>query len=132
MAIDANRPTIYPTLRYVDAKAAVGFLTSAFGFTEEHVTEGPDGAIVHAELSFGNGMVLLGTKAAEPSPFDTGRVVVYAVVDDPDSHHDKAVAAGADVVMALTDQPYGSREYAASDPEGNLWCFGTYQPAPAS
>ena len=52
----------------------------------------------------------------------------YVVVDDPDAHHDRAVAAGANVVMPLTDQDYGSRDYAARDPEGNQWSFGTYQP----
>jgi uncharacterized glyoxalase superfamily protein PhnB len=38
------------------------------------------------------------------------------------------VAAGAEVVMPLTDQDYGSRDYTARDPEGNLWSFGTYLP----
>jgi uncharacterized glyoxalase superfamily protein PhnB len=38
------------------------------------------------------------------------------------------VAAGAEIVLELTDQPYGSREYAAADPEGNVWTFGTYDP----
>lgn len=47
-----------------------------------------------------------------------------------DGHHDRAVAAGAEIVMGLTDQDYGSREYAARDSEGNLWCFGTYRPSP--
>ena len=32
--------------------------------------------------------------------------------------------------MDLVDQPYGSREYAALDPEGNVWAFGTYRPGP--
>lgn len=35
-----------------------------------------------------------------------------------------------EIVMGLTDQDYGSREYAARDSEGNLWCFGTYRPSP--
>ena len=49
-------------------------------------------------------------------------------MDDPDAHHDRAKASGADIVMELTDQPNGSREYAAEDPEGNVWSFGTYDP----
>ena len=60
--------------------------------------------------------------------FETGRAVVYVIVDDPDALHDRAKAAGATIVMELTDQPYGSREFAAEDPEGNVWCFGTYDP----
>ena len=42
-----------------------------------------------------------------------------------------ADAAGAEIIMELTDQPYGSREYAAIDPEGNAWSFGTYRPGVA-
>lgn len=38
------------------------------------------------------------------------------------------MAAGAQIVRPLTDEAYGSREYSARDPEGNLWSFGTYRP----
>ncbi len=58
--------------------------------------------------------------------------MLYLVVEDPDAHHDRARAAGAEIVMPLTDQPYGSREYAALDPEGNVWSFGTYRPKATS
>jgi uncharacterized glyoxalase superfamily protein PhnB len=60
--------------------------------------------------------------------FDLGPCCLYVAVDDPDAHHDRAKAAGAEILMPLTDQSYGSREYAARDPEGNVWCFGTFQP----
>ncbi|MGH3612756.1 MAG: VOC family protein [Pseudonocardia sp.] len=120
--------SIYPTLRYDDAKAAIVFLTGAFGLTEENVMIGDDGSVGHAELSWGDGVLMLGTRADPPGMFDTGRAVLYLVVDDPDRHHDRAVAAGAEIAMALTDQPYGSREYAALDTEGNRWSFGTYRP----
>ncbi|MGH3565701.1 MAG: VOC family protein [Pseudonocardia sp.] len=120
--------SIYPTLRYDDAKTAIAFLTSAFGLTEENVMTGDDGSVGHAELSWGDGVLMLGSRADPPGMFDTGRAVLYLVVDDPDAHHDRAAAAGAEIVMALTDQPYGSREYAALDTEGNRWSFGTYRP----
>ena len=42
--------------------------------------------------------------------------------------HERAVAAGAEILMAPTDQDYGSRDFVAKDHEGNVWCFGTYQP----
>jgi uncharacterized glyoxalase superfamily protein PhnB len=57
-----------------------------------------------------------------------GMISLYLVVPDPDAHHDRAKAAGAQIVRELADQDYGSREYRARDPEGNLWSFGTYQP----
>ena len=54
----------------------------------------------------------------------------YVVVPAEDivALHDRAVAAGAEVVMELTDTDYGSRDFSVRDPEGNLWSFGTYQP----
>ena len=90
-----------------------------------------DGSVVHAELSHGNGIVMLSARRPG-TPFDTGRAVIYVAVDDPDAHHDRAVAAGAEVLLPLTDMDYGSREYAVADPEGNAWCFGTYRPAPSA
>jgi uncharacterized glyoxalase superfamily protein PhnB len=50
------------------------------------------------------------------------------VVEDADAHFAHAQAAGAEIVRGLTDQDYGSRDYSARDPEGNLWSFGTYRP----
>jgi uncharacterized glyoxalase superfamily protein PhnB len=118
---------IIPTLRYQDAKGAIAFLERAFGFERRHLTENDDGSVAHAELTHGSGMVMLGT-AREGDRFSTGRAVIYVVVDDPDALHDRAKAAGATVVQELTDQDYGSREFAAEDPEGNVWSFGTYDP----
>jgi uncharacterized glyoxalase superfamily protein PhnB len=52
---------------------------------------------------------------------------VYVAVDEVDSLHDRAKSAGAEIVMAPQDQDYGSRDFAARDPEGNIWSFGTYR-----
>jgi uncharacterized glyoxalase superfamily protein PhnB len=54
--------------------------------------------------------------------------VTYVTIEDVDAHYERAVAAGAKVEMEIVDQPYGSRDYAVSDPEGNVWSFGTYRP----
>jgi uncharacterized glyoxalase superfamily protein PhnB len=124
--------SIYPTLRYTDAKGAIAFLTNALGLRKEHVSTAADGSIVHAELSWNGGVVMLGPRTDTSDPLDTGRAVLYLPVDDIDGHHDHAFTAGAEIVYGLTDQPYGSRQYAARDPEGNIWCFGTYRPAIAS
>lgn len=53
---------------------------------------------------------------------------IYVVVDDADSHHERARDAGAEIVQPLADEDYGSRGYAARDPEGHVWNFGTYRP----
>jgi uncharacterized glyoxalase superfamily protein PhnB len=112
---------IIPTIRYQDAQGAIDFLDRAFGLECR-----PGGTPAHSELTLGHGVVMVGSR--KDDQFETGRVVLYGLVDDPDAHHDRAKAAGASIVMELTDQPYGSREYAAEDPEGNVWCFGTYDP----
>lgn len=126
-----SRPTAYPILRYRDAPAAIDWLERAFGFRRRVVHPAPDGTIGHAELSVGTGIVMLGSATRElprDEPGDSHSV--YVAVDDPDAHHDRAVAAGAEVVRPLVDLDYGSRDYSARDLEGRLWHFGTYRPAP--
>jgi uncharacterized glyoxalase superfamily protein PhnB len=125
----------HPVLRYRDPHAAIAWLEDALGFERVAVHEGEDGSVAHAELSFRGGRIMLGT-AADPSEGGYAAIAqppgsssVYVVVGDPDALHDRVVAAGGEVVMPLTDQDYGSRDFAARDPEGNLWSFGTYDPA---
>ncbi|MEU6380563.1 VOC family protein [Streptomyces sp. NPDC046909] len=127
-----GRPSIYPTLLYADAKAAIRQLTEAFGFSELAVFEGEDGSVQHAELVQGNGAVMLGSKgrggAFDAAMKDAGTTGVYVVVDDVDAHHRRAVERGAEILMPPTDQEYGARDYMARDLEGNIWSFGTYAP----
>src|SRR4051794_4359334 len=104
---DSNcRPSICPVLFYRDARSATTFLTEAFGFTAESSTDGPDGRVMHAELSWDGGIVMLSSvrDGAHNPPAPAG---VYVAVSDPDAHHDRAAAAGAKITMSLTDQPYG-------------------------
>jgi uncharacterized glyoxalase superfamily protein PhnB len=125
---------IIPALRYLDADAGVEFLKAAFGAEEKEVHRDGDGVIRHAELRLGGGLVMVGQAAeegwlgGEPGRPLASTVSLYVVVDDPDAHHERAVAAGATVVRPLEDTEYGSREYSVRDPEGNLWSFGTYDP----
>ncbi|WP_329351279.1 VOC family protein [Streptomyces sp. NBC_01261] len=125
-------PSIYPSLLYADAKAAIRQLTEAFGFTELAVYEGEDGSVMHAELAQGNGAVMLGSKGRggrfDEAMKSAGPAGVYIVVDDVDAHHRRAVEHGAEILMPPTDQEYGSRDYMARDAEGNIWSFGTYAP----
>lgn len=133
----ATRATIVPCLRYRDAKAAIEFLCKAFGFEKHAVYEGPDGSVMHAELSFGNGMIMLGSVSDSPFsklqklPAEVGGVGTqspYVIVNDADAHHAQALAAGATIVLPLKTEDYGGRGYSCLDPEGNLWNFGTYDP----
>ncbi|MEU6244687.1 MULTISPECIES: VOC family protein [unclassified Streptomyces] len=133
MAAADGRPSVYPTVLYADAKAAIGQLTEALGFTELTVYESEDGTVLHAELAQGNGAVMLGSKGRgglfDSVMKDAGPAGVYIVVDDVDAHHQRAVEHGVEILMPPTDQDYGSRDYMARDAEGNVWSFGTYAPA---
>ena len=133
----APMPTVIPTLRYRDAHAALDWLCRAFGFERHLVAEAEDGGVQHAQLTFGHGMIMLG-QAGESShdsmmapPAEIGgrqTQSAYLIVADVDAHHARAAAAGAEIVLAPEDQPYGGRLYSARDPEGHLWNFGSYDP----
>ncbi|NUS08135.1 MAG: bleomycin resistance protein [Nonomuraea sp.] len=113
--------TVYALARYEDPQAALDFLTRAFGFGVHETSKDDAGVVNHAELLVEDDMIMIG----RGRPGGPG---IYIAVDDIDAHHDRVRAAGAAITMELTDQPYGSREYACEDPEGNSWYFGTYRP----
>lgn len=132
---------LIPCLRYIDAAAAIDFLCDAFGFERRAIHEDADDPriIHHAELVFGNAMVMLGSArdGEEESlynwtaPRELGGVtaVTYVVVDDADAHCLRARNEGAIVVAEPHDNAgYPGRSYEALDPEGNVWNFGTYDP----
>ncbi|WP_328325322.1 MULTISPECIES: VOC family protein [unclassified Streptomyces] len=125
--------TISPTLLYDDAKAAIRLLKDAFGFTEVAVYEDESGAVAHAELAYGDGMVMLSTRGRLEGVYARamakgGPMGVYVAIEDTDAHHRRAVEHGVEILMPPTDQDYGSRDYVARDAEGNVWSFGTYVP----
>lgn len=124
-----SAPTFYPTLSYADARAAIDWLTRAFGFALKSAYDAPDGTVIHAEMTFGDGMVMLGTHKNLPGWMQAvGKQSIYVYVADPDAHCAQARAAGARIVNELRDTEYGSREYSACDPDGHFWHFGTYRP----
>jgi uncharacterized glyoxalase superfamily protein PhnB len=127
-------PQVWPTLRARDARVLIRFLQEAFGF-EVTAVYGEGRTVHHAELSWPEGGgVMLG------SPRDTdadglaatlpGTFGAYVVTADPDAVHARAKAAGAEIVVELHETDYGSRDFAARDPEGNRWSFGTYPGEP--
>jgi len=136
MTNPAQRMTVIPTMRYRDAPAAIDWLCRAFGFERHLVVPDAAGGIAHAQLSFGNGMIMLGSVRDD----DYGRLVrqpaeaggdtmsAYVVVADCDAHYARAKAAGAAIVMPIEDKEYGGRGYGCRDLEGRLWSFGSYDP----
>ncbi|KIT17544.1 VOC family protein [Jannaschia aquimarina] len=120
----AHSPSIVPYLSYRDAALAIEFLTGAFGLSVVQIQKDESGTVVHAELSHGNGVVMLGT-----GELSKGSPGILLVVDDVDAHHARAVAGGAEVVYGPESTEWGARRWRARDPEGHEWSFGTYQPS---
>jgi uncharacterized glyoxalase superfamily protein PhnB len=132
-----SRSTLIPGHRYRDAAAAIEWLCQVLGFELHAMHESEDGKIVHAELTLGGGMIMLGSgkddefsRSFKP-PNELGGIetrTVYVVVPDADEAHARAVAAEAPIVRPLRDTLYGSREFGVRDPEGHSWIVGTYDP----
>ncbi len=134
-----NGSPIIPTLRYNDAVAAVDWLCDAFGFHKHLVVPDEQGGIAHAQLTLGNGMIMLGSAREDKydrlqAPLANRDAPVtqsaYIVIDDDivDAHCARARQLGAQIVMEPEDQGYGGRNYSCRDLEGNLWNFGSYDP----
>ena len=132
-----TRSTVIPALRYRDAAAAIDWLCRAFGFEKQMVVPGEAGTIAHAQLTFGNGMIMIGPLSDTAygrimrQPDEVGGVGTqspYLIVDDADAHYARAKAAGAEIVIDIKDEDYGGRGYTCRDPEGHFWNFGTYDP----
>lgn len=135
-----TKATVILVLRYRDAPAAIEWLCRTFGFEKHLVVPNPDGTIAHAQLGFGNGMIMLGSVLENETAF--GRLMkqpdevgggstqsAYVVVTDADAVYANARAGGARMAMEIKDEDYGGRGFSCFDPEGHLWSFGTYDPA---
>ena len=121
----------FASVQYRDARAGLDFLQRAFGFELIAAHEGPDGSIQHAELRWGDSILMAGEENEDRVGKwgkHAGYGWTYLSVEDADAHHDRAKQAGAEIIFPLTDTDYGSRDYTARDPEGNVWSFGTYDP----
>lgn len=131
--------TIIPALRYRDAVAAIEWLCAVFGFEKQAVYPNDDGTIAHAQLTLGDGMVMLGSVSKQETEWSrqirqpdeiggTETQAPYVVVADADEVYARAKAAGATVVIEIRDEDYGGRGFVCRDLEGRLWSVGTYDP----
>ncbi len=138
MSNQAAASTVIPGLRYRDALAAIDWLTRAFGFEKQAVYMGENNIVMHAQLTFGNGMIMLGSidngteygkLITQPDEINLRETQSpYLVVKDADATYATAKAAGATIVMDIRDMDYGGRAFTCRDPEGHIWSIGTYDP----
>ncbi len=132
-----TRSPVIPGLQYRDPAAAIDWLGRVFGFAAKAVAKDPEGAVMHAELAFGNGMVMLGPvnegdfgrllkQPNEIGGFETQSP--YLIVDDADAVYERVKANGGEIAIEIEDKPYGGRGFTCRDPEEHLWSVGTYDP----
>jgi uncharacterized glyoxalase superfamily protein PhnB len=132
------RSTVIPGLRYRDALSMIDWLTSAFGFEKHAVYLGPNNTVAHAQMTFGNGMIMVGSvdngtpsSAFVKQPTEIGDAETqspYLVVSDCDAVYASAKAAGAEMILDLEQKDYGGSGFTCRDPEGHIWHFGSYDP----
>jgi len=128
--------TIFPILRYADARGAIQSLCSTFGFAELFSVPESGPSVRHAQLRLGTNVVMLGSVrpeegTASPQVLGAATQALYVYVEDLDAHFERALAAGARIVSPPGETDFGSREYHALDAEGHPWTFGTFLPAVA-
>lgn len=129
------RPTFTPTVFYRDPRAALDWLSAAFGFEISLLVTDDSGAVGHAEMSFDGATIGVGgewsgaqlgpARMLSPASLDgAGTQFIWVTLRQGlDEHRTRAEAAGARVTEAPADQFYGDRTYRALDPEGHVWCF---------
>jgi uncharacterized glyoxalase superfamily protein PhnB len=125
--------TIFPILRYNDARSAIRSLCATFGFVELFSVPDSGPVVRHAQLKLGTSIIMLGSvrpdeRMATPQMLGAATQALYVYVEDLDAHFQRAQSAGAEITSTPTDTDFGSREYHARDLEGHHWTFGTYLP----
>ena len=114
--------TVTPNIIVDDAEAAITFLKHAFGATESYRLTMSNGKIAHCELSLGDSVVNVGHSM---DGWPAHGLVAQIYVENSDALFDRAVAAGASVIMPMTDMFFGSREGRVADPFGSVWTIAT-------
>lgn len=127
---------IMPTFRYRDCAAAITWLVDVLGCTEGSINGDPTGVVGHGELSYGTGMLMVGSFPDQVSgdmpDMDLGHASTYLINDDEAAVERTWQAtqdAQAPVVQPFTRQPYGGVSFTVRDPEGQYWTVGSYRPA---
>jgi uncharacterized glyoxalase superfamily protein PhnB len=124
-----RRPAFIPAVMYQDSRAALIWLRDAFGFEMSEVLTDSKGQIAHAEMTHGDGVVMIGGEWAEwaKSPASIGgkntQRIHVRLERDIDKHCEHARKSGAFILMEPADQFYGDRTYSARDLEGHYWTF---------
>lgn len=125
-------PRISTALIYDDPRTAIDWLCRAFGFEVRTIVEDRTGAIVHSEVVYGDGVIMVSSakrpysRTPHAAGGNTQSLMVY--VDDVEAHLARALAHGAEIFEPMRETDYGpdywsDRIYGAIDREGHHWWF---------
>jgi PhnB protein len=120
--------TITPQITLDDAANTIEWYKKALGAEELDRSVGPDGKIMHAELKIGDSRIMMNDAVMGgkgPRGFGGSPASLWLYVDDSDALFARAVAAGATVQMPISDQFWGDRGGAITDPAGYTWWIST-------
>ena len=119
---------ISPSLTCKDAARAIEFYKNAFGAEELVRMPSPDGKISHAELKIGDSIIFLNDEMGPNAAGTPGtpRIYLFLYVENADKVFTRAVAAGAQIDMALENQFWGDRFGRITDPFGHQWGIATH------
>jgi PhnB protein len=120
--IPSGYSTIMPGFATTEGAKAVAFYTKVFGAKVKSQFAGPNGAIQHCELKFGDTVVMFG----EPRDGTTYPMHASIYVKNVDDVVKKAVEAGAVITRPVENQFYGERGGTVLDPFGNEWFVMTH------
>src|SRR6266850_1332551 len=128
--IPGNSSVLMPMLVCRDPSAEIAFCKATFGAAELGSRPGPDGTVVHALLSIGGAMVIIEGEwptlaSRAPQPDGSSPVVIYVYVEDVDKVVERAVAAGAKVLLPVKTQFWGDRTGRIVDPSGHVWTISS-------
>jgi PhnB protein len=121
---------VIPMLVCRDAASEIDFCKAAFGAVELSRRADADGTVVHATLTIGEATIFVHGEfpalASRPPPLDgSSSVVIYVYLEDVDRVIDRAVAAGARVLIPVTNAFWGDRVGRIIDPSGHVWNVAT-------
>lgn len=118
-----SQPALTPRLVVSDAAAAQAFYVEAFGASAGPCYRGPDGVVVHAEVTLLGTTFSLTDDVWDPAPSGQRAtpVLLHLSCEDPDALAERAVAAGATLLIPIEDRPWGKREGRVGDPFGHGW-----------
>ncbi|NNK89502.1 MAG: glyoxalase, partial [Saprospiraceae bacterium] len=127
--MSSSHGTMFPGLRYSDATTAIEWLCNTLGFKKLLVVPDEKGTIVHAQLSLGTGIIMIGSESNNEyglhvrPPYKLENINTqspYIYIENIEAHYNHTKSSGADIVIELREEEYGGKHYLVRDPEGHL------------